>query len=63
MNNINELRTELSRVFKSLKSGRIDVRQASEMNNTAGKIISTVNLELKYREQSKSDQSIPFLDY
>lgn len=63
MKNIIELRAELTKVFKSIKTGKTDVRQASEINNTAGKIISTVNLELKYRAQCKSDKAITFLDY
>lgn len=63
MKTINELRDELLCVFDSLKSGETDVKVAAEMNNTAGKIIGTVKVELEYAELKKEAPSIAFLEY
>ncbi|PTR17470.1 hypothetical protein C8R31_101634 [Nitrosospira sp. Nsp2] len=61
MKNITELRAQLSTLFADLKSGSIDVKIASEMNNTAGKIINSLKVELDYAAQRKEEPSIEFL--
>lgn len=63
MKTINQLRDELLSTFDSLKSGEIDVKVAAEMNNTAGKIIGTVKVELEYSELKNEIPSIAFLEY
>lgn len=63
MQNINVLRNELSEVFQQLKSGTIEVKTAEALNNTAGKVMSTVIAELKYRAITESKDKIPFLEY
>ena len=63
MQNINNLRNELADVFAKLKSGEIEVKTAEALNNTAGKMMNTVIAELKYRELTKSDAKINFMEY
>lgn len=63
MKTINELRDDLTVLFGSIKDGTTDVKVASEMNNTAGKIINSVKAELEYAALKKEAPSIPFLDY
>ena len=48
MKNIEELRNNLSSLFDQIKTGQMDVKAAAEMNNTAGKIISTLKVQLDY---------------
>ncbi len=63
MKTINELRDELAVLFGSIKEGTADVKVAAEMNNTAGKIINSLKVELEYAALKKAAPSIPFLDY
>lgn len=63
MKSINELRNELAVLFDSIKDGTTDIKQAAEMNNTAGKIINSLKVELEYAALKKTDPSIKFLDY
>jgi hypothetical protein len=62
MKNITELRDNLTSLYADLKSGAIEPKMATEMNNTAGKIIGTLKVELDYAEQRKVMPSIAFLD-
>jgi len=61
MNNITDLRNELSSLFTKLKTGEIDAKQAVEMNNAAGKIINTVKVQLEYATLRKESPDIPFM--
>ena len=63
MKSINELRNELTTLFDALKTGEADVKCAAEMNNTAGKIINSLKVELEYAAQKKQTPAIPFLEY
>lgn len=63
MKNIQQLRSELADNFNKLKSGELEVPEAAEMNNTAGKIIQTVAMELKQSEIIQSKKAVPFLSY
>ena len=51
MKNIKELRTSLQENYEKLKDGTMERALVGELNNTAGKIISTVVTELKYQNQ------------
>jgi len=62
MNNIVELRKELSELFQDVKNGKIDVKRASEMNNSAGKIIHSLKVELEYCSLRNAPQDIDYLD-
>lgn len=63
MKSIKELRDNLATLFDQIKSGETDVKHAAEMNNTAGKIINSLRVELEYAELRKITPSISFMDY
>lgn len=62
MNNIVELRKELSKLFMDVRSGAVDIKRASEMNNSAGKIIHSLKVELEHCSLVNEKPSIAFLD-
>jgi hypothetical protein len=61
MQHISELTTELSALYDGLKNGSIDVKIATEMNNTAGKIINAQRVQLEYAELRKEQPDIDFM--
>jgi hypothetical protein len=61
MKNITDVRAELSKVFVGLKNGSINPSVASELNNSAGKIINSVKIELEYYALRKEKPEIEFL--
>jgi hypothetical protein len=61
MNNIVELRKELSSIFQGLLDGTVENKDACELNNTAGKIINTVKVQLVYAALRKEMPDIAFL--
>jgi hypothetical protein len=56
-----ELTTELSALYDGLKNGSIDAKVATEMNNTAGKIINAQRVQLEYAELRKEEPDIAFM--
>ena len=62
MNNIAELTKHLSKLYEDLRAGKIEVKVASEMNNTAGKLISAQKIQLEYSELRKESPDIDFLN-
>jgi hypothetical protein len=52
---------ELTTLYEALKSGEVDVKIATEMNNTAGKIINTQRVQLEYAELRKEQPDIDFM--
>ena len=62
MKNIKELVDGLSALFEEIKRGEVDVKLASEMNNTAGKIINAQKVQLEYAALKKVEPYIEFLD-
>ena len=61
MKNIVELRNELTSVFESLKAGDVTPKVATEMNNAAGKIISSLKIQLEYANLRKEKPEVEFL--
>ena len=61
MKHISELTTELSALYEGLKLGTFDVKIATEMNNTAGKIINAQRVQLEYAELRKEQPDIDFM--
>lgn len=61
MRNISELNIELQAIFNQLKNDEIDLKKASEMNNTAGKIISIAKVQLAYSALRGDKPEIAFL--
>lgn len=62
MKNIKELVDDLSALFGKIERGEVDVKVASEMNNTAGKIINAQKVQLEYAALRKIAPHIAFLD-
>lgn len=60
MKNITGVRAELSAVYAGLKDGSIDVKTAESMNNCAGKIISSLKVELEYYALRKEEPTVEF---
>lgn len=63
MENIDELRQELGCVFAGLKDGSLTPAVATEMNNAAGKMMTSVKLEHEYAHLRKEEPNIPFMEY
>ena len=63
MKNINDLRNALIANFESVKKGEIDVKSNETLNNTAGKIMAGLQLELKHKIHTKDTEKIKFLTY
>ena len=61
MQHISELTTELASLYEGLKTGSVDVKVATEMNNTAGKIINAQRVQLEYAELRKEQPDIDFM--
>ena len=61
MKHISELTTDLSALYEGLKNGTMDVKIATEMNNTAGKIINAQRVQLEYAELRKEQPDIDFM--
>jgi hypothetical protein len=61
VNNITELRNDLLKTYAAIKDGKIELDVAKESNNTAGKIINTIKVQLLYSELRKEAPTIDFL--
>lgn len=61
MKNTEELTDEMAKVFISLRDGKTTIDKAAALSNVAGKIIATVNVDLKACELSKTKPDIKFL--
>lgn len=61
MKNITELSKSLAKLYTEIESGGIDMKQATELNNTAGKIISAHKTQLAYHALRGESPVIPFL--
>ena len=58
---VTEIREDLIDVFNGLRDGSIDIKDAVEINNTAGKIISSAKVQLAYHALRGECPDIPFL--
>jgi hypothetical protein len=65
MKNINEVREQACLILADLRSGALTGKDAKEMVNCIGKVISTVTVEIKYGElcASAPGTNIPFMEY
>jgi hypothetical protein len=61
INNVKELRDDLRELYKELRQKKIGLREAKELNNTAGKIMNSAKLQMEYNNFTKSGQKIEFL--
>jgi hypothetical protein len=62
MTTITEIRDNLIEVFNGLRDGSVDIKDAVEINNTAGKIINTAKVQIAYCALRGEAPYIPFLD-
>lgn len=61
MKNISELTQDLGSLYNELRTGTVDIKLATELNNTAGKIISAHKVQLAYHALRDEAPDIPFL--
>ncbi|MCK9386069.1 MAG: hypothetical protein M0Q15_15780 [Nevskia sp.] len=61
MKNVEELRNELADVFEKLKAGEMKHKDAAELANLAGKMISSAKVQVEYYALRKETPSIGFL--
>lgn len=61
MKSIEDVREQLAEVFKDLRAGAIKHKDAAELNNSAGKIINSLKVELDYYALRKEKPNIKFL--
>lgn len=62
MKNIVELRNDLVELFDDLKNNKVDHMKAKEMNNAAGKIMTSLKVQLEYAKLHKKKVDIQFLN-
>lgn len=61
MKNATDLRAELAVVFESLKGGSINHKDAAELANLAGKMISSAKVQVEYYALRKESPQIDWL--
>ena len=61
MKNITELRNHLAKVYDNLGTGETAWKEAEVYANVAGKIISTVKVELEYNKFMEIKEPIGFM--
>lgn len=61
MTTITDIRNDLVNVFNKLRDGTMEAKEAVEINNTAGKIISSIKVQLAYSALRGEQPDIPFL--
>jgi len=62
MQNCEELRKELASVFEKLRNGEIKPKEAAELANLAGKMISSAKVQVEYYALRKEAPTIAFLN-
>jgi len=60
MRNVNEWCDHLEKVFDQLASGSLTPQVATEMNNSAGKVMKAKTGQLAYYQERKGTPKIPF---
>lgn len=61
MNHVSELRDELCQMFHRLKAGKASLKEATEMNNSAGKIMQSIKVQLDYARLREEKPDIAFI--
>lgn len=49
---------QLMNLYSDVKNGTIDLKEAAELNNTAGKIINSVKVQLEFYALTKTEPKI-----
>lgn len=58
---INDIRDHLVEVFNGLRTGTVEIKDAVEINNTAGKIIASAKVQIAYHAMRNEAPDIAFL--
>jgi len=61
MTTITDVRDQLIEVFNGLRDGSVEIKDAVEINNTAGKIINSAKVQIAYSALRGEAPNIPFL--
>ena len=61
MQNITDLRASLADNYEQMKADQMELKLGKELANTAGKIISSLKVELEYNSMMGIRNTIPFL--
>ncbi len=61
IDNVVDMRNELLSVFGELREGKIELPIAQELNNTAGKVLNTIKVELAKSALCGEKPQIKFL--
>lgn len=62
MNSIEDLRNDLLTNIDEIKTGDLPVKEAEAITNTAGKVLNTVMVQLKYADLKQEKPEIPYLE-
>jgi hypothetical protein len=62
MKNITDLRNSLVDNYEKMKTKQMELKDGKELANTAGKILSSINIELKYNDILGLKTKIDFLE-
>ena len=60
--NVVQLRNDLIQIYQGVKTKKIGLKEAKELTNTAGKILSSAKLELEYKSYTGQKDKIEFLE-
>ena len=63
MQTIEEVRQEALKLFEGIRDGKIQHKEAKEMNNAIGKIVGTIRVQLDYAELREEIPNIDFLNH
>jgi len=61
MQNITELRNSLLDNYSKMKSKEMELKEGKELANTAGKVLSSLKIELEYQSLTGNKKDIDFL--
>lgn len=61
INNISDLIKDLSVAYEQLRNKELQLAEAHEIANIAGKMIKGASVQLKYNQYMKVNEPIPFL--
>jgi hypothetical protein len=60
--NITGLRDDLLEVYSKARTGKIDYKELNAVVNTAGKIINSARVQIKYQSHRNANKEIKFLE-
>ena len=58
---IQELLQDQLQMYRDLRDKKMDIKDAAERNNTAGKVFAGIKLQLAYAEARKETPNIDFM--